>query len=330
MYGLAERCGFGHLHDELIRDRIVVGIRDISLSEKMQMEPRLDLEKVINYVRHSEAVKKQQVTLRGTPTSIDNTIDAVRKGKPQHSRGKARRQSDRPLNAQLSSTPKPNTAGRKNNNCSRCGKSPLHPKQQCPAREAICHHCSKKGHFKSMCRSRNTIGDISDEGEELTFLDTVHSEVAVINGGTKPWTTVIYLNGCATEFKIDTGADVTVIPAIIYEKSRDDPLASPDRILRGPSQHMLSVAGKFVGNLKASNAIVKQEIYVVKGLQRPLLGRPAIESLGVAIQVSEILANKDVVVSKFPHIFKGLGRMTGAYHICLKDDATPFALTAPR
>ena len=69
--------------------------------------------------------------------------------------------------------------------------------------------------------------------------------------------------------------------------------------MRGPSQHMLSVAGKFVGNLKASNAIVKQEIYVVKGLQRPLLGRPAIESLGVAIQVSEILANKDVVVSTY-------------------------------
>ena len=39
------------------------GIRDVSLSEKMQMEPRFDLEKAINYVCHSEAVKKQQVTL---------------------------------------------------------------------------------------------------------------------------------------------------------------------------------------------------------------------------------------------------------------------------
>ena len=88
------------------------------------MEPRLDLEKAINYLCHSEAaIKKQQVTLQGTPTSIDNTIDAVHKGKPQHSRGKLHRQSDRPLNA--------NTARnftRKNNNYSRCGKSPLHPK----------------------------------------------------------------------------------------------------------------------------------------------------------------------------------------------------------
>ena len=174
-----------------------------------------------------------------------------------------------------------------------------------------------------MCRSRNTVADISDE-EELTFLDTVHSEVAVINGRTKPWTVILHLNGHTTKFKIDTGADVTVIPASMYKQSRDGPLVTPDRVLRGPSQHMLSVLGKFVANLKVDNTTAKQEIYVVKGLQRPLLGRPAIEPLGVAIQVSQILAHKDIVVSKFPHIFQGLGRMTGAYHIRLKDDAKPY------
>ena len=53
LYGLAEHCEFGQLHDELIRDRIVVGIRDITLSEKMQMDPKLDLAKAANYVHHS-------------------------------------------------------------------------------------------------------------------------------------------------------------------------------------------------------------------------------------------------------------------------------------
>ena len=33
LYSLAEHCGFGALHDELIRDRIVIGIRDARLSE---------------------------------------------------------------------------------------------------------------------------------------------------------------------------------------------------------------------------------------------------------------------------------------------------------
>ena len=103
------------------------------------------------------------------------------------------------------------------------------------------------------------------------------SEVAVINGGTKPWTAVLQLNDHKTEFKIDTWANVTVIPAHLYKKSRDGPLKSPNRVLRGPSQHTLSVVGKFVGSLKSGHISAKQEIYVVNRLQRPLLGRPAIE-----------------------------------------------------
>ena len=93
------------------------------------------------------------------------------------------------------------------------------------------------------------------------FLDTVDSQVAVINGGTKPWTAVLQLNNHKTEFKIHTGVDVTVIPTHMYRKSRDGPLRSPNRVLRGPSQHTLSVVGKFVGNLKSDHISAKQEIY---------------------------------------------------------------------
>lgn len=35
LYHLAENCEYGALQDELIRDRIVVGIRDSKLSEKL-------------------------------------------------------------------------------------------------------------------------------------------------------------------------------------------------------------------------------------------------------------------------------------------------------
>ena len=34
-YNLAADCNFGELKDKLIRDRIVVGIRDASLSERL-------------------------------------------------------------------------------------------------------------------------------------------------------------------------------------------------------------------------------------------------------------------------------------------------------
>ena len=36
LYGLAEHCEYGALHDEMIRNRIVVGILNARLSEKLQ------------------------------------------------------------------------------------------------------------------------------------------------------------------------------------------------------------------------------------------------------------------------------------------------------
>ena len=41
LYALADKCNYGELHDELLRDRIVVGIIDQNLSEKLQLDPEL-------------------------------------------------------------------------------------------------------------------------------------------------------------------------------------------------------------------------------------------------------------------------------------------------
>ena len=45
LYSLGTDCEFGGLKEQLIQDRIVVGIRDSSLSAKLQMDPDLTLEK---------------------------------------------------------------------------------------------------------------------------------------------------------------------------------------------------------------------------------------------------------------------------------------------
>ena len=59
LYHLAETCEHGALRDEMLRDRIVVGITDSSLSERLQMIKDLTL------VRQREAVHEQQLTLKG-------------------------------------------------------------------------------------------------------------------------------------------------------------------------------------------------------------------------------------------------------------------------
>lgn len=45
IHALAEHCVFGALRDELIRDRIVVVIQDARLSESLQLDFELTLEK---------------------------------------------------------------------------------------------------------------------------------------------------------------------------------------------------------------------------------------------------------------------------------------------
>ena len=44
----------------MIRDRIVVGLRDSSLSEKLQLEADLTLEKALAFARQRESFKNQQ------------------------------------------------------------------------------------------------------------------------------------------------------------------------------------------------------------------------------------------------------------------------------
>ena len=131
LYSLAADCEFGELKGQLIRDRIVVGIRDSSLSTKLQMDADLTLEKAKRLVRQQEAVCGQQVILNKS----EGEIQAFSSRKPVKRPGNS--QSRRPQASSQRSQP--------SQKCLYCGKGP-HPKQTCPARKVICHKCSKKGH----------------------------------------------------------------------------------------------------------------------------------------------------------------------------------------
>ena len=69
------------------------------------------------------------------------------------------------------------------------GKAPLHGRSQCPAKEAICHKCGKRGHYKSMCKSKPgasvRIVYIDDTNSDA-FLGTVHSDAAALWTGCCP------------------------------------------------------------------------------------------------------------------------------------------------
>ena len=153
--------------------------------------------------------------------------------------------------------------------CSRCGKG-SHPYEKCPAKEAICHRCKKKGHYSSQCFTKS-ISEISEE----CHLDTAFLDTVVTNRATS-WTTKMQLNGQETHFKLDTGAEVTAISRQTLMSLGKQKLDKPEKNLYGPSRTPLQVIGQFTAKLSRGENTIMQPVYVVDGLKTNLLGLPAI------------------------------------------------------
>ena len=66
----------------------------------------------------------------------------------------------------------------------------------------------------------------------------------------------------------------------------------------GPGNSKLNVLGNFQCMLESEDKFSVQNIYVVKGLTKPLLGRPAIQALGIISNVNVSSVDADLVTQK--------------------------------
>ena len=212
--------------------------------------------------------------------------------------------------------------------CSRCGKFSSHDRQHCAARDATCHKCGKRGHFKSVCRSSVTVRGVqaskSPNDDEDHFLGTVTSEESTNHN---PWNVTLQLNSVPVKFHIDTRAEVTVINESVHKKVGSPSLYKSDQSLRGPSNHPLTVKGS--AQFQYGTITTEQHCYVVTGLSKPLLGRPAIKQLNLLARVQAIEETL-TPIQKFPKLFTGLGKLLGQYHIKLMEGSKPHSLNVPR
>ena len=152
---------------------------------------------------------------------------------------------------------------------------------------------------------------------------------AVGGQASNPWVVTVQLNGKPVDFCIDTGAEVTVIGEQTHERAGHPPLSLPDRTLRGPDTHILPVSGQFTATLKRGNRDFQEKVYVVKGLNKPLLSRPAIEGLSLVQHVAALSEKEPSLVEQFPRLFQGLGKLQGVYTIKLQEGAQPYAISTP-
>jgi len=193
---LAEHCNFGTLTDEMIRDRIVVGLLDAKLSEKLHLTlMRNDFKESTGTKNEVDAVKAEE-TLKFRKDDLSRSRSETLKKPPT-----------RPSS----------------NRCDHCGKSPGHVGQNCPASATTCQKCSKKGHWGSVCRAAHTVGEIE---EDYAFLGEVRTK-----RNEDIWSVDLTLNNSLVRFKIDTGADITVIPERLQKAEAN---SSPHSIQQDP------------------------------------------------------------------------------------------------
>ena len=117
--------------------------------------------------------------------------------------------------------------------CSNCGR--IHTKQTCPAQDETFHNCGKLNHFAAMCRSTvptqsaavrqgkrpqrvHAINDADyDTSDQESTIGCLSESVNTVHSGGQPYTTLhVGCDSVPMQFKVDTGAQINVIPITAF------------------------------------------------------------------------------------------------------------------
>lgn len=188
---LVRDCSFKE-PDEMIRDRIVFGTNSRKIREKLINEGKeLTLDKAVDIARTYEMSQSQMKSMEAGDEAV-------------HSVNRDQRSRKDP--------PRPPTEPGQRGTCGRCGKS--HAKDSCPAMGKTCLKCKKANHFANMCKTRDQkVHEVSDNPYQVSdslFVESISEDVHQIN---QVFVDIeIGHKKIPVSFKLDTGAEVNVIP----------------------------------------------------------------------------------------------------------------------
>ncbi|KAK7878017.1 hypothetical protein WMY93_031330 [Mugilogobius chulae] len=198
--------------------------------------------------------------------------------------------------------------------CGRCGKPKHADVRKCPALKSKCNKCHKHGHWERVCRSK-AVREVTEETEQTYFLGEIDN-----TGDKDKWTVDLEMNNVPITFKIDTGADVTVINQSTYN------LMTPEIKLQPPNTKFvspggdLSCMGSFQATTKYKEKLYTFKIHVIRGKVSCLLGRNEAVDMGLVQRVNEVTT-----------MFGSGGLLnTEPVKIALQEGAQPYAVHTAR
>ncbi|XP_075157939.1 uncharacterized protein LOC142231205 [Haematobia irritans] len=309
----AKKCEFGQIEDSLLRDKIVVGIGNDSVREKLLSEDDIDLAKAIKICRASEMATQQ---LKELHKNDDMKVDAIRK----YAKPKSFKKTS--SNEQTAIT----------YDCKRCGRQ--HESRNCPAFNSKCRNCQRRGHYSKFCfqNKRNgtklvnslqqNMSAESDSDSDLLVLTVRTSETN--KDGKDNWYEEITIDKKKIKFKLDTAAQCNVIPLSVLDKGQQKYIQSVNNKLIAFGGAKIDVHGEIFLTCIVRNKKYNASFFVVKDFPNlePLLGKNDCERFSLILRVNEVMFDKQ--------IFDGLGKVKNfIYDIDLVENPS-FEHYAPR
>ena len=195
---LAEGCSFATITpNEILRDRLVFGIRDVKARERLLRETKLTLEKTDEICRAAESMLAQLKVVEDSTSSSVNAVNSE-------------------------NTQQRTTAKEDGNTCEcwNCGrKHGFQKRELCPAYGKTCNKCHKPNHFAAKCRTKTNAKAVKaiEENDEI-----YQTHIPGTSIDDSQFVTLQLESGNYLRFQVDTGAQCNVVPMDLYKKATKD------------------------------------------------------------------------------------------------------------
>ncbi|UYV64550.1 K02A2.6-like [Cordylochernes scorpioides] len=300
---LSSTCNYGAMTEEMIRDRLVLGIIDKQTKRQLISDPQLTLQKAIDVCKANESANKQIENLTKNTQEEVNKLNIRKKTVNQNKM-------------------------KKNIPCRYCATFHEHNRQKCPAWNQTCRKCNKKNHWAKVCKSRmRTVQSLesqnsNDEQEDCYSLEYV-SEISARKLMTK---LELELNGYKESIicQIDTGATVNVLNFTDLCKIMQDgnPSLKPSYIkLRCYGGEILKPRGQIKINCSHQSKQHPIVFQVIDHWEKPILSAETCQKLNLIeikadlCKIESTWTKQNNLLDKYKDIFEGIGCLQGEYKL---------------
>ena len=291
-----------NMNDEILRDRIVLGIRDDKMRERLLRLNDLTLQRAVDLIKAAEQTEQQVKLMSGNPGGTAN-VNTLKQGSGKNNNRFRKTRQKREVSRDL---------------CGRCETK--HAKKNCPAFGQKCRRCGNLNHYQSLCRTK-LVGTVGEEASE----EDESYEICTVDEDSRPSVNKAFVDifvstkkpGNQVRFQVDTGSECNLLPTKLYKSLTGDTNLS---MLRKCHKSIVSytgerrqIAGKI--NLRVWHKRSTQTLTfnVIDGEYQPILSLNTSIALGIVtlhdcdVLSLTISSRSNAILEEFKDPFEGLG-----------------------